>query len=220
MQFQKGQSGNPAGRPPGSFRPASILVAGLREGEAEKIVRATIEKAINGDSGALRICWQRLDPLPRHDRMAFELPQLTGSNEIGRVVAGILRAVAGGKLSAGEGAQLAKVLDPLVRSFGLVLSDFDEVPRASQDPSQPGVAEMSPPTSPDIPLILRSMVDNTGVGHASVVEPVSTSGCKAPSRPLAHPGRSQTADQQEQANQSGKDRQHTDATHDARLADT
>jgi hypothetical protein len=37
MQFQKGQSGNPAGRPRGSRNRASVLVHSLLEAEAENL---------------------------------------------------------------------------------------------------------------------------------------------------------------------------------------
>jgi Family of unknown function (DUF5681) len=151
MQFQKGQSGNPAGRPRGSFGIGSILAAALREGEAEKIVRTTIDKAIEGDSGALRICWQRLDPLPRHDRVVCDIPALTTSADCGRVVAGILAAVAHGQLSPREASDLGKVLDTFVRSIDVVVSDFDEPQTAG--PSQPEAAEEG--NRPDISLLVQ-----------------------------------------------------------------
>src|SRR5258705_3793234 len=49
MQFQKGQSGNPAGRPRGSRNGASVLVHSLLENEAEDLARMTIEIAKRGD---------------------------------------------------------------------------------------------------------------------------------------------------------------------------
>jgi hypothetical protein len=40
MQFEKGQSGNPAGRRPGSKNRATLMAQALLEGEAEELLRA------------------------------------------------------------------------------------------------------------------------------------------------------------------------------------
>jgi hypothetical protein len=45
MTFEKGESGNPAGRPPGSRNKATILAEAMFEREAETIIRMTIDKA-------------------------------------------------------------------------------------------------------------------------------------------------------------------------------
>jgi Family of unknown function (DUF5681) len=45
MTYEKGQSGNPAGRPPGSRNKATILAETMFQGEAETIIRRAIDKA-------------------------------------------------------------------------------------------------------------------------------------------------------------------------------
>ena len=45
MKFEKGQSRNPAGRPPGSRNKATILAESMFQGEAETIIRMVIDKA-------------------------------------------------------------------------------------------------------------------------------------------------------------------------------
>jgi hypothetical protein len=67
MQFQKGQSGNPAGRPRGSFSPTAILAEQMLTSDAQDIIRKTIDKAKDGNGTALRICWDRIAPLPRRE---------------------------------------------------------------------------------------------------------------------------------------------------------
>ena len=67
MQFQKGQSGNPAGRPRGSRNRASVLVHSLLENEAEDLARMTIEIAKRGNIAAMRMCMDRIAPARKVD---------------------------------------------------------------------------------------------------------------------------------------------------------
>ena len=67
--FQKGHSGNPAGRPRRApMEPPPSPAASLLEAEAVAIVRACIERAKAGDAAALRLCLERILPLPRRGR--------------------------------------------------------------------------------------------------------------------------------------------------------
>jgi hypothetical protein len=62
MPFQKGQSGNPAGRRVGSRNRVSVLVHSLLENEAEYLARKTIDMAKDGNLGAMRMCMDRIAP--------------------------------------------------------------------------------------------------------------------------------------------------------------
>jgi len=72
--FERGKSGNPAGRPKGARNYATVLAEGLLDGEAEAITRKVIDKALGGDSTALRLCLERLLPPRRERPVAFQLP--------------------------------------------------------------------------------------------------------------------------------------------------
>jgi Family of unknown function (DUF5681) len=52
--FQKGQSGNPAGRPRGSTNRATRAAELLLDGEAEALSRKAIELALAGDDAIVR----------------------------------------------------------------------------------------------------------------------------------------------------------------------
>src|SRR5262249_45198619 len=58
--FEPGKSGNPSGRPKRSRNHATLLAEALLEGEAETITRKLIDKALELDTTALRMCLERL----------------------------------------------------------------------------------------------------------------------------------------------------------------
>jgi hypothetical protein len=61
-QFQKGQSGNPNGRPKGSKNRMKLLAEGLIGDKAKLIVKKVIEMALNGNEACLRMCMDRILP--------------------------------------------------------------------------------------------------------------------------------------------------------------
>ena len=73
-QFQKGQSGNPAGKPKGARHKTTLLAERLMQDDAERIVNAVITAACNGDMTAAKIILDRICP-PRRSR-PFHLPAI------------------------------------------------------------------------------------------------------------------------------------------------
>jgi Family of unknown function (DUF5681) len=111
MQFQKGQSGNPAGRPRGSRNRTTILMQGLLAERAEAIGRKVIQLAEDGDMAAIRICVDRLAPAPRDEPVDIKLPPLEKPADSVAAAATIVAGVAAGDLTPSQAAQLAKVID-------------------------------------------------------------------------------------------------------------
>jgi hypothetical protein len=113
--FGPGKSGNPQGRPKGSRNKTTIAVEALLDGEAKAIARKAIEKALEGDMAALRLCLERLLP-PRRDRpVTFELPKIESVNDLANASSAILEACAAGTLSPGEAVEVMGLISAHVR---------------------------------------------------------------------------------------------------------
>src|SRR5262245_1886149 len=148
MPFQKGQSGNPAGRPRGIVNRATALAQTLLSERAEGIARKVIELAEAGDMAAIRVCMERLVPPIKHHPVAVELPPLENAVDSVEAMASIAAAVAAGDLTAAEAAELAKVVNVYVGA--LASKAFEERLSALEKgitPDVPGPAAVRDDTS-------------------------------------------------------------------------
>jgi Family of unknown function (DUF5681) len=113
--FQRGKSGNPSGRPKGARNKATIAAEALLDGEAETLTRKVIEKAKEGDMGALRFCLERVCP-PRRDRVVnFELPKIESIQDAAQAASAVLAACAAGQISSGEATEIMSLVSSYVR---------------------------------------------------------------------------------------------------------
>jgi hypothetical protein len=139
MPFQKGQSGNPAGRPRGARNRRAIVLQNLLEGDDEAIVRKAIDLAKAGDIAALRMCLDRLVPRCKSEPIEFELPPLEKAADCVAAAAALAAAVAAGELAPSEALELAKVIELYVRAletagFEERLMRLEQAQRARQAP--------------------------------------------------------------------------------------
>ena len=115
--FQKGQSGNPNGRPEGSRNKVTLAIEALLEGDAEALTRKAIEKALEGDMTAIRLCLDRLCP-PRKDRpVSLKLPQVATTRETVEAIRSVLEAVGDGDITPSEGQALAAMIETQRRTL-------------------------------------------------------------------------------------------------------
>jgi hypothetical protein len=113
--FAPGKSGNPNGRPRGARNKATVAAEALLEGEAETLTRKLIDKAKEGDIGALRFCLERICP-PRRDRIVtVEMPEIESVQDAGKAAATVLAACAAGEISTEEAADLMGLVASYVR---------------------------------------------------------------------------------------------------------
>lgn len=106
--FKPGQSGNPAGRAPGTGKVNEYRK--LLESKLPELVDTLVSKALEGYPAALRLCFERLIPAYRTETMPVEIPamqQTTSLVEIGRSV---LSAIGEGLISPEIGAQVLNAL--------------------------------------------------------------------------------------------------------------
>ncbi len=106
MAYQKGESGNPAGRPHGIADKRTELRALLRP-HADALVAKAVERALEGDTTALRICLDRLIPPIKAADTPVQL-DLSGSlADQGRVV---LAALGEGTVTPEQAAGLLQAI--------------------------------------------------------------------------------------------------------------
>lgn len=122
-QFVKGQSGNPAGKPPGCRNQATRIAEALLDGEVEALTRTAVARALDGDASALRLCFDRIIAPRRARPVHIDLPPIMDAADIAAAMAAITAAVADGTITPGEGAEVGMVVETYLRA--LEASDFD-----------------------------------------------------------------------------------------------
>ena len=109
--FEKGVSGNPEGRPPGSKNKLSQLAQKLLEADAEEIVTAIIEKAKSGDPTAQRLCLERIMSPMRSSAIQIDLPKLGTPQDILKGYDVLFEALGNGDLTMDELDRLSNILE-------------------------------------------------------------------------------------------------------------
>jgi hypothetical protein len=123
MTFQKGESGNLAGRPRGIRDRRAIIAEELLEAEADAIVRTALDIAKKGDPWALRLCLERISPRLRQRPLEFELPPMRTAADAALAIAAVTQGVADGTLTASEAADLARMVQAF--AYGLTAADME-----------------------------------------------------------------------------------------------
>jgi hypothetical protein len=110
-RFRKGQSGNPAGKLPGTRHKLTMAAEELLDGEAEALTRKAIEMALEGDTTALRLCLERIVPPRKSRRVAFDLPKIEKAEDLLPAFAAVVAAMGAGDLALDETAAVVGVLE-------------------------------------------------------------------------------------------------------------
>jgi Family of unknown function (DUF5681) len=119
--FEKGRSGNPAGRPPGARGKAALLAEALVEADCAMIVTRLIEAAKAGDVGAAKVLMDRLLPAKKDRHLQFELPRIETAVDASVALNCILEGVSAGEITPAEGDSLCKLVESSARIVELAL---------------------------------------------------------------------------------------------------
>jgi hypothetical protein len=116
-KWEKGQSGNPAGKKPGTRHRATLAIEQLLDGEGEALTRKAIELAIDGDLTAIKLCLDRICP-PRKSRLInISLPAVDTGEGVSQAQAVVVQAVGEGELTPDEGQVLSSILEARRKSI-------------------------------------------------------------------------------------------------------
>ena len=115
--FQKGQSGNPNGRPTGSRNKRTLALEEMLGNHIGAITQKAVDAAINGDMAAIKMIMDRMLPPARSRPISIELPPITDIASVSIAQSEILKAVTEGDLLLDEAEALTGLLEARRRSF-------------------------------------------------------------------------------------------------------
>ena len=98
------------GKPRGARHKTTLAIEALLEGQHEALTQKAIDKALDGDTTALRLCLDRLAPARKDAPISIELPAVASAQDAELASAGVLAAVAAGDITPDEGARVMALL--------------------------------------------------------------------------------------------------------------
>lgn len=115
--WQPGESGNPKGKVIGTRNISTRFAQALLDHNLEDLVQTTIDRALNGDPMALKLCVERILAPQRQTRVSFVLPPLKTAADAAAALAAIAAATADGELAPAEARDLTGTVDAFVHAL-------------------------------------------------------------------------------------------------------
>ena len=109
-------SGNP-GRPRGARHKITQAIEAMLEGQQESLTQAVIDKALEGDVTALRLCLDRIAPARKDAPVSFALPEIETAEDAAKAARAILKAIAQGDVTPLEAATVMAVVEQFRRTL-------------------------------------------------------------------------------------------------------
>jgi hypothetical protein len=199
MRFQLGQSGNPAGRPPGSLNKKTLAVEEAMIERGQEVVDSMIDRAKSGDSAAMRAALERMLPTGRNRRVAIDLPTIKTPEDAELALSVVTDELSAGNLTISEASALVNLIDRMLRvaqrmwefararRYG---ARYDAVLLDDEEPSQAAAAgEPEAPETAEKPAAPLYSPVNSALAAAAQA-PVAASGQEA------RPARAEVSEQE------------------------
>ncbi len=120
-KFKPGNKANPKGRPKGSADWRTRVARTLQK-DLPALLKVTKERALAGDTQAMRLLLERTLPARKAQADTVIIPQLAGAGTISEKCKAIMTAIGSGRLAPDVGAQLLDSLNQSAR-----LADLDQI---------------------------------------------------------------------------------------------
>lgn len=115
-KFQKGQSGNPTGRPKG-VKDRRVALREKLWPHADQLIEMVTTFAKSDDMQAMKIVMDRIMPPLKEEPIHVSIPKIECAEDCTRAQAAVLSAVACGEMLPSEGQALAGLIDAQRRAY-------------------------------------------------------------------------------------------------------
>jgi hypothetical protein len=106
-----------SGKPKGSRHRATQAIEAMLDGQQEALTQAAINKALEGDVTALRLCLDRIAPARKDAPVSFDLPDIETAADAAVAARAILRAVSDGDVTPMEAATVMAIVEQFRRTL-------------------------------------------------------------------------------------------------------
>ena len=113
--FQPGQSGNPAGRPPGSKNQFSAAFHGVVGEQYENLLRIVLEQALNGDLRAVQLLLRHMPP--ERESIELELPKIGSMKDVVAANDALFTAISQGRLAPESAKMIGELIATQMRAI-------------------------------------------------------------------------------------------------------
>jgi hypothetical protein len=98
------------GKTPGARHRVTMAVEALLEGQHEALTRKAIDKALEGDTVALRLCLDRIAPPRKDAAISVTLPPVRSAADAVEASVAVLSAVGAGEITPDEAGRVMALL--------------------------------------------------------------------------------------------------------------
>ena len=108
--FAPGNRAGFAGKPPGTRHRVTLAVEALLEGQHAALTQKAIDKALEGDTVALRLCLDRIAPARRDAPIAIALPGVSTAADAVAAGTVVMAALSAGDVTPDEAGRIMAIL--------------------------------------------------------------------------------------------------------------